>query len=146
MRAIAMNARARRLAARLHHQSRFIIARRQSCGAAASMLEVRLRWPKFPLFDDFVILSRGHAAEALAWTKAVMTKLGLTINEAKTSLKDARKERFDFLGYSFGPHWFKKNGKWYLGASPSEKSNAALQDQDRRNARARQRGALGRCA
>ena len=72
--------------------------------------------------DDFVILSCGHAAEALAWTKAVMTKLGLTINEAKTSLKDARKERFDFLGYSFGPHWFKKNGKWYLGASPSKKS------------------------
>ena len=72
--------------------------------------------------DDFVILSRGRAAEALAWTKAVMTKLGLTINEAKTSLKDARKERFDFLGYSFGPHWFKKNGKWYLGASPSKKS------------------------
>ncbi|MGO8780096.1 MAG: group II intron maturase-specific domain-containing protein [Rhodomicrobium sp.] len=51
-----------------------------------------------------------------------MTKLGLTINEAKTSLKDARKERFDFLGYSFGPHWFKKNGKWYLVASPSKKS------------------------
>jgi RNA-directed DNA polymerase len=41
--------------------------------------------------DDFVILSRGHAAEALAWTKAVMTKLGLTLNEAKTSLKDARR-------------------------------------------------------
>ena len=55
--------------------------------------------------DDFVILSRGRAAEALAWTKAVMTKLGLTINEAKTSLRDARQERFDFLGYSFGPHW-----------------------------------------
>ena len=33
--------------------------------------------------DDFVILSRGRAAEALAWTKAVMTRLGLTINEAK---------------------------------------------------------------
>jgi len=72
--------------------------------------------------DDFVILSRGRAAEALAWTKAVMTKLGLTINEAKTSLRDARQERFDFLGYSFGPHWFKANGKWYLGASPSKKS------------------------
>ena len=27
--------------------------------------------------DDFVILSRGHAAEALAWTRQVMTKLGL---------------------------------------------------------------------
>jgi len=72
--------------------------------------------------DDFVILSRGRAAEALAWTKAVMTRLGLTINEVKTSLKNARQERFDFLGYSFGPHWFKANGKWYLGASPSKKS------------------------
>jgi RNA-directed DNA polymerase len=33
--------------------------------------------------DDFVILSRGRAAEAPAWTKAVMTKLGLTLNEAR---------------------------------------------------------------
>ena len=72
--------------------------------------------------DDFVILSRGHAAEALAWTKAVMTKLGLAINEEKTSLKDARKERFDFLGSSFGPHYFGANGHWYLSACPSKKS------------------------
>src|ERR1700674_3555388 len=57
--------------------------------------------------DDFVILSRGCAAEALAWTKAVMTRLGLTLNEAKTSLKNARQERFDFLGYAFGPHRYK---------------------------------------
>src|SRR5712691_389679 len=72
--------------------------------------------------DDFVILSRGCAAEALAWTKAAMTRLGLTLNEAKTSLKNARKERFDFLGYSFGPYCYKGNGKWYLSASPSKKS------------------------
>ena len=72
--------------------------------------------------DDFVILSRGCAAEALAWTKAVMTRLGLTVNEAKTSLTNARQERFDFLGYSFGPHRYKANGKWYLSASPSKKS------------------------
>src|ERR1700716_1307376 len=72
--------------------------------------------------DDFVILSRGCAAEALAWTKAVMTRLGLTLNEEKTSLKDARKERFEFLGYSLGPHHYWKNGQRYLGASPSKKS------------------------
>ena len=72
--------------------------------------------------DDFVILSRGCAAEALAWTKAVMTKLGLTLNEAKTSLKDAREERFEFLGYTLGPHRRWKNGQPYLGASPSKKS------------------------
>ena len=52
--------------------------------------------------DDFVILSRGYAAEALAWTRRAMTRLGLTLSEAKTSLKNARQERFDFLGYSFG--------------------------------------------
>ena len=72
--------------------------------------------------DDFVILSCGYATEALAWTKAVMTKLGLTLNEAKTSVRNARQERFDFLGYSLGPHRFKANGTWYLSASPSKKS------------------------
>ena len=47
------------------------------------------------------------------WTKAVMTKLGLSLNEAKTSIRDARKERFEFLGYSFGPHYWWKNGQRY---------------------------------
>jgi RNA-directed DNA polymerase len=51
-----------------------------------------------------------------------MTRLGLTLNEVKTSLKDARQERFDFLGYSFGPQRYKANGFWYLSASPSKKS------------------------
>jgi len=72
--------------------------------------------------DDFVILSRRYAAEALAWTKAVMTKLGLTLNEAKTSLKNARNERFDFLGYTFGPEYQRKRGYRYLSAAPSKKS------------------------
>lgn len=78
--------------------------------------------------DDFVILSRGRAAEALAWTRDVMTKLGLTLNEAKTSVRNARQERFDFLGYSFGPHRFRKDGHWYLGASPSRKSVQRFKD------------------
>ena len=72
--------------------------------------------------DDFVILSRGCAAEALAWTKAVMNRLGLALNEAKTSVRNARHEHFDFLGYTFGPHHYRKDGHWYLGASPSRKS------------------------
>jgi RNA-directed DNA polymerase len=38
----------------------------------------------------------------------------------------ARQERFTFLAYSFGPHWFKANGKLYLGASPSKKSMQRL--------------------
>ena len=78
--------------------------------------------------DDFVILSRGHAAEALAWTRDVMTRLGLTLNEAKTSVRNAQQERFDFLGYAFGPHRFRKDGHWYLGASPSRKSVQRFKD------------------
>jgi RNA-directed DNA polymerase len=76
--------------------------------------------------DDFVILSRGHAGRALDWTRRVMMRLGLTLNEAKTGIKQARRERFDFLGYTFGPHRFRKDGHWYLGASPSKKSVARL--------------------
>src|SRR3972149_2065281 len=76
--------------------------------------------------DDFVILSRGHAGQALDWTRRAMMRLGLTLNEAKTGIKQARRERFDFLGYTFGPHRFRKDGHWYLGASPSKKSVARL--------------------
>jgi RNA-directed DNA polymerase len=72
--------------------------------------------------DDFVILSRGCAEEALAWTRQVMARLGLALNEAKTSIRNARQERFDFLGYSFGSHRDRRDGHWYLGASPSKKS------------------------
>jgi RNA-directed DNA polymerase len=76
--------------------------------------------------DDFVILSRGCATEALNWTRSVMTRIGLTLNEAKTSIKQARRERFDFLGYTFGPHRLRKDGHVYLGASPSKKSVSRL--------------------
>src|ERR1700694_702705 len=46
--------------------------------------------------DDFVILSRGKAAEALEWTREVITRLGLTLNETKTCIRQARKESFNF--------------------------------------------------
>jgi RNA-directed DNA polymerase len=72
--------------------------------------------------DDFVILSRGKANEALEWTCGALKRLGLTLNEKKTSIRDARQERFDFLGYSFGPHYSSRTGWKYLGHSPSKKS------------------------
>ena len=48
--------------------------------------------------------------------------MGLTLNEKKTSLRNARRERFDFLGYTFGPHFSGRTGREYLGYSPSKKS------------------------
>jgi RNA-directed DNA polymerase len=78
--------------------------------------------------DDFVILSRGKAAEALNWTRQVVTRMGVTLNEAKTCIKQARQESFNFLGYTFGPHRYKKDGHWYLGASPSKKAVARIKE------------------
>jgi RNA-directed DNA polymerase len=78
--------------------------------------------------DDLVILSRGKAAEALNWTRQVVTRMGVTLNEAKTSIKQARKESFDFLGYTFGPHRYRKSGQLYLGASPSKKAVARIKE------------------
>ena len=72
--------------------------------------------------DDFVILSRGHAADALAWTREEMRRLGLSLNEAKTCIRPARAESFDFLGYRFGPTCYHKRGTWYLAAQPSPRS------------------------
>jgi RNA-directed DNA polymerase len=69
-----------------------------------------------------VILSRGRAAEALGWTRGVLERLELTLNEKKTSLRNARQERFDFLGYTFGPHFSGRTGREYIGYSPSKKS------------------------
>jgi len=72
--------------------------------------------------DDFVILSRGNAAEARMWTQKVMARIGLTLNEQKTSIRDGRTEQFDFLGYTFGPQYWWKTGRKFLAAQPSKKS------------------------
>ena len=76
--------------------------------------------------DDFVILSRGKAKEALEWTREVLGRLELTLNEKKTSLRNARRERFDFLGYTFGPHIHPRDGGEYIGYSPSNQSVARI--------------------
>ena len=72
--------------------------------------------------DDFVILSRGKAEAALAWTRRVMVAIGLSLNETKTCIRNAREGHFDFLGYTFGPERYCKDGHWYLAAKPSKKS------------------------
>jgi RNA-directed DNA polymerase len=88
--------------------------------------------------DDFVILSRGKAKESLEWTRGALKRLGLTLNEKKTSIRNARQERFDFLGYTFGLHISPRTGREYIGYSPSKKSVDRIKQKvgellDRRN-------------
>jgi len=69
--------------------------------------------------DDSVIVCRGEAEEALAW-RWIVERLGLKLNEGKTCVRDARREHFDFLGYTFGPQVSWK-GERYTGFAPSKK-------------------------
>lgn len=81
--------------------------------------------------DDFVILSRRQAAQALEWTRAVMRAIGLTLNEQKTCIRDGRRESFNFLGYTFGHAWHKRLGYRYLTMQPAAKAVDRLKEKIR---------------
>lgn len=76
--------------------------------------------------DDFVILSRGHAEAALAWTRWAMEDLGLQINESKTRIVCAHRADFDFLGYTFGLERNWRLQRTYFTARPSKKAVSRL--------------------
>ena len=57
-----------------------------------------------------------------------MARLGLTLNEAKTSLKDARQERFDFLGYSFGSRPLQSERSLVSEREAVQEERATVQD------------------
>jgi RNA-directed DNA polymerase len=58
----------------------------------------------------------------------VLERLELTLNEKKTSIRNAYEERFDFLGYTYGPHYSPRTGRKYIGYSPSKKSVARIKE------------------
>lgn len=84
-------------------------------------LEKRLGARVINYADDLVIVCRGEPEEALRWLAAIVERLGLKLNERKTRVCDARRESFDFLGYTFGPRVYTRTGQTYLGAAPSKR-------------------------
>jgi RNA-directed DNA polymerase len=76
--------------------------------------------------DDFVICCRGSAAEALTVMRAMMARLRLTVNDAKTRLCRGPDEPFDFLGYTIGTCYSPQTGWAYLGVKPSAKKLQGL--------------------
>ena len=81
--------------------------------------------------DDFVLLCRSRADEALAIARTTAREFRLMLNEQKTQLRDARSEGFDFLGYTFGPNVHRPTGRRFLGASPSRKAVKRLREKVR---------------
>jgi RNA-directed DNA polymerase len=90
--------------------------------------------------DDFVILSLGGGQQALEWTRNVMRQMRLTLNEEKTAIRDAQKEPFDFLGYTFETVWLKKDGSRYIGAMPSKVSIDRLKRKVRERLQPQEKG------
>ena len=71
--------------------------------------------------DDFVICCRGTAEEAMRVMRAMMHRLKLAVNDAKTRLCRVPNESFDFLGYTIGRCYSPKTGRAFLGTRPSRK-------------------------
>jgi RNA-directed DNA polymerase len=61
--------------------------------------------------DDFVILTRGSAAEAAAAMRDMMAQLKLTVNERKTRTCSLPDETFTFLGFTFGRRLSWRGGR-----------------------------------
>ena len=71
--------------------------------------------------DDFVILCRRRAEDAMTAMRGMMQRLKLTVNETKTHVRRLPAESFDFLGYTFGRMYSPRTGGAYLGARPARK-------------------------
>ena len=71
--------------------------------------------------DDLVICCRAGAEQALTTMREMMSKLKLTVNEAKTRVCKLPEERFDFLGYTFGRCYSIRRSRVFLGTVPSKK-------------------------
>jgi hypothetical protein len=95
--------------------------------------------------DDFVILSRSKAAEALNWTRQVVTRMGVTLNEAKTSIKQARQESFHFLIYVRAAS-LQEGWPLVFGGKSVEEGGGTHQGKGGRASGAQQHGDLGRGA
>jgi RNA-directed DNA polymerase len=71
--------------------------------------------------DDFVILTRDRADEALATMRDMMTRLRLTVNEKKTRRCHLPEDAFTFLGYTFARYYSRRTGAAYVGPRPAVK-------------------------
>jgi RNA-directed DNA polymerase len=76
--------------------------------------------------DDFVLCCRCRADEAMAAMRAMMSRLGLTVNEAKTRRCRVPDDTLDFLGYTSGWNYSPRSGHSYIGPRPSAKKVRAL--------------------
>ncbi len=72
--------------------------------------------------DDFVILCKGRVDAPMQMVKMVLDRCDLRLNEKKTSVVNAHKEGFDFLGFRFQMRRSRRSGNIYPHVEPSKQS------------------------
>lgn len=79
--------------------------------------------------DDFVLMGEKINQQAIGKLKELINRMGLTINESKTRLVEAKQEAFHFLGFTMS---YDKDTKGrnirYWNVTPSKKSEQKIRD------------------
>ena len=76
--------------------------------------------------DDCVVPGQGNTERVLKGIRTVLGHLGLSLNEAKTRVVDARKESFNFLGFTIQIKKSIKTGKRFPLIRPSKEALAEI--------------------
>jgi hypothetical protein len=77
---------------------------------------------RFPWLTHLVILCARDTARPYATLQTILDKLELKLNKEKTQIRDARTEKFGFLGFSVGIAQGKQSGKYFPLIEPSDKA------------------------
>lgn len=82
--------------------------------------------------DDFVLMGKQLTTSAMERIRSLLDRMGLTLNEEKTHLRQAEEEPFDFLGFttSFDKDLHGRNAR-YWNIRPSKKSEKKLREKIR---------------
>lgn len=77
---------------------------------------------RFPSATRLVVLCRGRAEAAMGEVRAVVNRLGLALNEAKTRRVNAWEESFVFLGFDVRMRRSPRTGRAFPMVRPSKKA------------------------
>ena len=79
--------------------------------------------------DDIVLLcKRGKSDRVMTIFRQILERLQLTLNETKTKIVNAYKEKFDFLGFSIWMGESRRTGNIYPHVQPSKKALQKIKD------------------
>jgi RNA-directed DNA polymerase len=79
--------------------------------------------------DDFVLMGKDLPDQVIQKLKSLLSRMGLTLNEEKTRLIEARQQSFNFLGFtvSFATDLHGRKTR-YWNIQPSKKSEQRIRD------------------